>query len=85
MAMAGGNYDVLLVVEHGLYPPKLEPKKGWHNRIYMAINGTYTRLSYNNHNSDNVTWNHYDRTRMTLTVDMKSWMGSKGVDPSKLG
>ena len=33
MAMAGGKYDILLVAEHGLYPPELEAKEGWHDRI----------------------------------------------------
>ena len=45
MAMSGGKYDVLLVAKHGLYPPKLDAKQGWHNCMYMTTKGSYARLS----------------------------------------
>ena len=41
MAMAGGKYYVLFVVEHGLYPPELDASEGWHNRMCMSMKGSY--------------------------------------------
>ena len=34
MAVAGGKYDVMLVAEHGLYPPELSASEGWHEHVY---------------------------------------------------
>lgn len=85
MAMDGGKYNILLAMKHGLYPHKLELNEWWHDRMYMATKGTYTRLSYNTHNNDNVTWNQYGGTGVTLTVNIKSQIYSKWADPSKLG
>ena len=84
MVMAGGKYKILLVANHRLYPPKLESKEEWHNRIYMATKGIFTYLNYNTHNRDNITWNQYSGTVVTLTTNIESGMGSKGVDPIKL-
>ena len=53
--------------------------------MYMATNSACTCLNYNTYDSGIVTLNHYGGTGMTLTADKKSLMGSKGVDPSKLG
>ena len=75
--MVGGKYNVLLFAEHGLYPPKMELKEGLHNMIYISMDGNYTSLSYNTHNSDNVTLNQNTRTGVTLAAKMKYRMGSK--------
>ena len=52
MAMAAGNYDVFLEAEHGLYPPGLQPKHGWHDRMCTTLKGSYTRLGYNTNDGD---------------------------------
>ena len=31
LAMEAGKFDVLLFAEHGLYPPALQPRHGWHD------------------------------------------------------
>ena len=72
MAMAGGNYNVLLVVEHGLYPPNLDVKHGWHERICMTMKSSYSRLSYNTNDSADTPWKQYGGIGVTLTADMKS-------------
>lgn len=85
MAMTGGKYDVLLVAKHGLYPPTMEPKEGWHDCMCMVTKGTFTHPSYNTHDGDNVTWNQYGSTGVTLTTNMRPRMDPKSVDPNKLG
>lgn len=84
--MAGGKYDVMPLDGHGLYPPnKVQLQEGWHDLMCMTSKGTYTCLSYNTNNCDNTIWNQYGGTGMTINVDMRSRMGSKGADPTKLG
>ena len=85
MAMAGGKYDVLLVAEHGLYPPELDSSEGSYGRMCMSMKGSYSHLSYNTDDGNSTLWNQYGDTGVTLTADMKSRMASKGTNPSKLG
>ena len=85
MAVSSGKYDVMLVAEHGLYPPKLESSDGWHDQRCMTMKGSYSRLSYNTNDGDSTAWNQYGGTSVTLTADMKSRMASKGADPTKVG
>ena len=85
MAIAEGKYDVMLVAKHGLYPPKLQPQEGRHNIMCMLSKGTYTPLSYNTNDGDNVSWDQYSSTGVTVNSNMKSQMASKGANPSKLG
>ena len=76
---------MMLVAEHGLYPPELELSEGCHDRMCMTMKGSYSRLSYNTNVGDSTTWNQYGGTGVILTADMKSRMASKGADPTKLG
>ena len=66
------KYDVLLVVEHGLYPPKLDVKQDWHDRMCTAMKSSYSSLSYNIHDGDDTPWNQYGGTGVTLIADTKS-------------
>ena len=86
MTIAGEKYDVLLVVEHGLYPPNLDVKQDWYDQMCMTMKSSYSCLSYNTNNgADTPCWSQYGSTSVTITADMKSRMASKGADPSKLG
>ena len=85
MVMAGGKYDVLLVAEHGLYPPALDTKEGWHDRMCMTMKSPYSRLSYNTNDGEAIHWNQFGGTGVTITADMKFRMASKGEDQTKLG
>ena len=40
MTVSSGKYDVMLVTEHGLYPPELASSDGWHNPMCMTMNGS---------------------------------------------
>ena len=85
--MSAGKYDALLFAKHGLYPPELKTKEGWHDRMCMMNKGTYTRLSYNTNDGENTKLNQYGGTCITLTTNMTSIIiekGSVGV-PTKLG
>ena len=84
MAVSSGKYDVMLVAEHGLYPPALEAAEGWHDCMCMTMKGPNSHLSYNTNDGDSTHRNKYGGTGVTLTADMKSRMASKGADPSKL-
>ena len=72
MVVSSGKYDVMLVAEHGLYPPELESSDGWHDRICMTIKCSYYCLSHNTNDGDFTAWNQYGGTGVTLTADMKS-------------
>ena len=76
---------MMLVAEHGLYPPELEPSEGWHDRMCISMKGSFSRLSYNTNDGDTACWNQYGGTGVTLTADMKSRIVDKGSDPTKLG
>ena len=56
------KYDVLLVVEHGLYPPELDASKGWYDWMCMSMKISYSRLSYNTNDEDATPWNQYGGT-----------------------
>ena len=83
--MVGGKYGVLLVVEHGLYPPELDTSESWHDQICMSMKGSYSRLSYNTNDGDATPWNQYGGMGVTLAANVKSRMASKGAGPTKLG
>ena len=72
MGMAGGKHNVLLVAEHEFYPPNLDVKHGWHDRMCITMKSSYSRLSYNTNDGDATPWNQYKGTGVTLTADMKS-------------
>ena len=72
MAMAGGKYDVLLVAEHRLYPPNLDAKYSWHDRMCMTMKSSYSCLSYNTNDGADIPWNQYGGTGVTLAANMKS-------------
>ena len=84
MTMARGKCNVLLVVEHGLYPPNFDVKYGWHDRMCITMKSSYSRLSYNTNDGADTPLNQYSGTGVTLTADTKSQMASKGTDSSKL-
>ena len=44
MAVSSGKYNVMLVAEHGLYPPELASSDGWHDRMCMTTKGSYACL-----------------------------------------
>ena len=77
MAMAGGKYDSLLVVEHRLYLPNFDVKQGWHDRMCTTMKSSYSRLSYNTNNGANTSWNQYGDTGVIFTADMKSQMAQR--------
>ena len=78
LAMSAGTFDVLLFAEHGLYPTKLMPKEGWHDRMCTLNKGTYTRFCYNTNNGEETKWNYYSGTGISLTADMRSIMTERG-------
>ena len=84
MAMSGGKQDALLVAEHGLYPPELEPSEGWHDRMCMSMKGSFSCLSYNTNDNDTACWIQYGGTGVTITADMKSRMEDQDSDPTKI-
>ena len=43
-AMVGGKYDILLVTEHELYPPALDAKEDWYDRMCMTMKSSYSLL-----------------------------------------
>ena len=85
MAVSSGTYDVMIVAEHGLYPPELASSDGWHDRMCMTLKGSYLRLGYNTNDGDSAAWNQYGGTGVTLNADLQSRMATKGSDPTKLG
>ena len=87
LAMEAGKFDVLLFAEHGLYPPALQPRNGWHDRMSTRNKGTYSRLSYNTNDGEGTKWNQYGGTGITLNANLKSRMTTSGSgdDPTKLG
>ena len=85
MAVSSGKCNVMLVAEHGLYPPELASSDSWHDHMCMTMKGSYSRLSYNTNDGDSAAWNQYGGTGVTLTAVMRSRMAFKGLDPSKLG
>ena len=85
MVVSGEKYDVMLVAEHGLYPPELASSDGWHNLMCMTMKGSYSRLSYNTNDGDSAAWNQYGGTGVTLNADLRSRMTTKGSGPTKLG
>ena len=76
---------MILFVEHGLYPPKLPPKQGCHDRMCISDKGTYSRLRYNTNDGPDVSWRQYGGAGITLTADLRSYISDKGGDPNKLG
>ena len=76
---------MLLVVEHGLYPPELDSSEGWHDRMFVSIKGSYSRLSYSTNDGIYIPLNRNGGTGITITADIKSRIASKGVDLTKLG
>ena len=67
--MEAGKFDALLFAEHGLYPPALQPRHGWHDRMCTKNKGTYSRLSYNIKDGEVTKWNQYGGTGITLNTD----------------
>lgn len=76
---------MILFVEHGLYPPKLPPKQGCHDRMCISDKGTYSKLRYNTNDGPDVSWRQYGGAGITLTADLRSYISDKGGDPNKLG
>ena len=85
--MEAGKFDVLLFAKHRLYPPALQPRNGWHDRMFTRNKGTYSCLSYNTNDGEGTKWNQYGGTGITLNANLKSRMTTSGSggDPTKLG
>ena len=87
LAMSAEKYDALLFAEHRLYPPALQSRHDWHDRMCTRNKGTYSCLSYNTNNGKATKWNQYGGTGITLNADLKSRMTTRGSggDPTKQG
>lgn len=53
MAMNTGKYNVTLVSEHGLNPPKFQLQKRWNYYMCISCKDAFTHLSYDANDDDN--------------------------------